>query len=100
MISEVGETRVNLITKLAMGKKAGLARQSLDGHALEDGLERLKLLGEGDNGICTREEASGGRHQEGREGVVVGTGISEDLEWRRACGERTHCVGCGVEMGR
>lgn len=85
MISEVGEAGVNLITKLAMGKKAGLARQSLDGHALEDGLESIKLLGEGDDGVCTREKASGGRHQEGREGVVIRTGISEDLEGRRAC---------------
>lgn len=96
-IREVWEDSVNLLTELAVGKQTRLARQSLDGHALEDGLERVKLLGQRDDGVCTGEKAPGGGHQEGRQGVVIRTSIREDLEGRYAGGEGTHCVdGCVV----
>lgn len=37
-IGEIREVVVNFFTKLAVGKKTWLARQSLDGHTLEDRL--------------------------------------------------------------
>jgi hypothetical protein len=37
-ISEIRKVVVNFFTKLAVGEKTWLARQSLDGHTLEDRL--------------------------------------------------------------
>lgn len=88
-LAEVREDGVDLGAQFGLGQQAGGAVRLLDGHALEDGLEGIKLLGQGLDGVGAGEEAAGGGDHEGGHGVVIWTGIVQDVECGSA--EGTHC---------
>lgn len=57
--SQVGQLGGDGVAECSVGEQAGRAREGLDGHALEEGLEGGEVGGEGGDGVHSREEASG-----------------------------------------
>ena len=88
-LSQVRENGVDLISKLGVSQQTGLARQSLDGHAVEDVIQRLELLGELDDGVHAGKETTGSGNHEGRDGHVIRTRVVQDCEGGSS--KRTHC---------
>lgn len=88
-VRQVREVGVNLGAELGLGQQTGGAIELLDRHALEDRLESLKLLGQGDDWVGTGEETTGSGDHEGGHGVVIRTGIVQDVE--SGSTEGPHC---------
>lgn len=83
---EVRKPCVDLITERPLCEETRLARERLDGHPLQDGLKCVELGREGNDRVGTGEEAPRGRHHEGWEGVVIWTGVVQDVEGRSSKG--------------
>jgi len=80
--AEVRKFLEHRLAKRARGQEAGAPGGGLDGHAGQDGFERVEIGGEADEWVGAREEAPRRGDHEGGERGVCGEGVGEDGEGR------------------